>query len=113
MFYLNVTSVNEILHVLKSVICLYSGLLKDGYNMISQALALFVRVCGILHEDACMCLRLLGRLSYLMGDYPDVSPYVSVPRYKFMACSWKEGIKYHGYALNLHVQGLNSQNVWN
>lgn len=53
--------------------CIYSGLLKDGYDLISQALALLVRVCGILHEDACMCLRLLGRLSYLMGEYPDVS----------------------------------------
>lgn len=51
---------------------MYSGLLKDGYELTSQALALFVRVCGILHEDACMCLRLLGRLSYLMGEYSDV-----------------------------------------
>lgn len=107
MFYLNVTFGDLILHILKSVFCLYSGLLKDGYDMINQALALFVRVCGILHEDACMCLRLLGRLSYLMGEYPDVSPHCSIPRYKFIAFSWREGIKYHGYTFNLHVQGLN------
>lgn len=59
--------------------CIYSGLLKDAYELISQALALFVRVCGILHEDACMCLRLLGRLSYLMGEYPDVSSVLGRP----------------------------------
>lgn len=57
---------------LSAVFCIYSGLLRDGYELISQALALFTRVCGILHEDTCMCLRLLGRLSYLMEEYPDV-----------------------------------------
>lgn len=50
-----------------------AGLLKDGYELISQALALFSSVCGVLHEDVCMCLRLLGRLSYICGDYSDVS----------------------------------------
>lgn len=50
-----------------------SGLLKDGYELISQALALFSSVCGVLHEDVCMCLRLLGRLSYILGEYADVN----------------------------------------
>lgn len=52
-----------------------SGLLKDGYELISQALALFSGVCGVLHEDVCMCLRLLGRLSYILGEYADVNIY--------------------------------------
>ncbi|XP_070839589.1 clustered mitochondria protein homolog [Chaetodon trifascialis] len=47
------------------------GLLKDGYELISQALTLFSSVCGVLHEDVCMCLRLLGRLSYILGEYAD------------------------------------------
>lgn len=50
-----------------------SGLLKDGYELISQALALFSSVCGVLHEDVCLCLRLLGRLSYILGEYADVN----------------------------------------
>uniref|UniRef100_H3DFC0 Clustered mitochondria homolog n=1 Tax=Tetraodon nigroviridis TaxID=99883 RepID=H3DFC0_TETNG len=57
--------------VQRARVLIHQGLLKDGYDLISQALALFVRVSGILHEDACMCLRLLGRLSYLMGAYLD------------------------------------------
>uniref|UniRef100_A0A665TT55 Clustered mitochondria (cluA/CLU1) homolog b n=1 Tax=Echeneis naucrates TaxID=173247 RepID=A0A665TT55_ECHNA len=47
------------------------GLLKDGFELISQALTLFSSVCGVLHEDVCMCLRLLGRLSYILGEYAD------------------------------------------
>lgn len=49
------------------------GLLKDGCELISQALTLFSSVCGVLHEDVCMCLRLLGRLSYISGEFADVS----------------------------------------
>uniref|UniRef100_A0A6Q2YP14 Clu domain-containing protein n=1 Tax=Esox lucius TaxID=8010 RepID=A0A6Q2YP14_ESOLU len=45
------------------------GLLKEGYELISQALTLFSSVCGVLHQDVCVCLRLLGRLCYIMGDY--------------------------------------------
>uniref|UniRef100_A0A8D3BCA0 Clustered mitochondria protein homolog n=1 Tax=Scophthalmus maximus TaxID=52904 RepID=A0A8D3BCA0_SCOMX len=47
------------------------GLLKDGCELISQALTLFSSVCGVLHEDVCMCLRLLGRLSYISGEFAD------------------------------------------
>ncbi|CAJ1063756.1 clustered mitochondria protein homolog [Xyrichtys novacula] len=47
------------------------GLLKESYELISQALTLFSSVCGILHEDVCTCLRLLGRISYIFGDYAD------------------------------------------
>ncbi|KAM9846424.1 clustered mitochondria protein homolog [Aulostomus maculatus] len=47
------------------------GLLKEGHELISQALTLFSSVCGVLHEDVCMCLRLLGRLSYILGDNAD------------------------------------------
>ncbi|XP_044079217.1 clustered mitochondria protein homolog isoform X2 [Siniperca chuatsi] len=52
-------------------VAVQQGLLKDGYEMISQAVTLFSSVCGVLHEDVCMCLRLLGRLSYILGEYAD------------------------------------------
>ncbi|KAM9332839.1 clustered mitochondria protein homolog [Pholidichthys leucotaenia] len=47
------------------------GLLKKGYELISQALTLFSSICGVLHEDVSLCLRLLGRLSYILWDYAD------------------------------------------
>ncbi|KAM4620387.1 clustered mitochondria protein homolog [Polymixia lowei] len=52
-------------------VAVQQGLLKDGYELISQALTLFSSVCGVLHDDVCMCLRLLGRLSYILGEYAD------------------------------------------
>lgn len=54
-----------------------SGLLRDGYELISQAHAQFSSVCGVLHEDVCTCLRLLGRLSYILGDYSEVNAHRS------------------------------------
>ncbi|KAJ0061671.1 hypothetical protein NL108_005824 [Boleophthalmus pectinirostris] len=47
------------------------GLLKDGYDLISQAISLFTSVCGVLHEDVCSCLRLQGRLSYILGQHTE------------------------------------------
>uniref|UniRef100_A0A671X2B0 Clustered mitochondria protein homolog n=1 Tax=Sparus aurata TaxID=8175 RepID=A0A671X2B0_SPAAU len=57
--------------VMQAQVAIQQGLLKDGYELISQALTLFSSVCGVLHEDVCMCLRLLGRISYIMGEYAD------------------------------------------
>ncbi|XP_029304608.1 LOW QUALITY PROTEIN: clustered mitochondria protein homolog [Cottoperca gobio] len=52
-------------------VAVQQGLLKDGYELISQALTLFSSVCGVLHEDVSMCLRLLGRICYILGEYAD------------------------------------------
>ncbi|KAE8287357.1 Clustered mitochondria protein-like protein [Larimichthys crocea] len=52
-------------------VAVQQGLLKEGHELISQALTLFSSVCGVLHEDVCMCLRLLGRLSYILGEFAD------------------------------------------
>ncbi|KAM9348865.1 clustered mitochondria protein homolog [Symphorus nematophorus] len=57
--------------VQRTQVAIQQGLLKDGYELISQALTLFSSVCGVLHEDVCMCLRLLGRISYILGEYAD------------------------------------------
>ncbi|KAK2873015.1 hypothetical protein Q8A67_022912 [Cirrhinus molitorella] len=45
------------------------GCLKEGCELISQALGLFTNVYGALHQDVCICLRLLGRIHYILGDY--------------------------------------------
>ncbi|KAK1883191.1 Clustered mitochondria protein like [Dissostichus eleginoides] len=52
-------------------VAVQQGLLKEGCELISQALTLFSSVCGVLHEDVCMCLRLLGRICYILGEYAD------------------------------------------
>ncbi|KAM3601450.1 uncharacterized protein V6R79_013123 [Siganus canaliculatus] len=57
--------------VQQAQVAIQQGLLKEGRELISQALTLFSSVCGVLHEDVCMCLRLLGRISYIVGDYAD------------------------------------------
>ncbi|CAM4670777.1 unnamed protein product [Leuciscus chuanchicus] len=47
------------------------GCLKEGCELISQALGLFTNVYGALHQDVCVCLRLLGRIHYILGDYAE------------------------------------------
>nr|XP_046267647.1 clustered mitochondria protein homolog isoform X2 [Scatophagus argus] len=69
--HLKLTGTDATRLVQQAQVAVQQGHLKDGYEMISQALVLFSSVCGVLHEDVCMCLRLLGRLSYILGDYAD------------------------------------------
>ncbi|TRZ02894.1 hypothetical protein DNTS_033260 [Danionella cerebrum] len=45
--------------------------LKEGCELISQALELFMNVYGALHQDVCVCLRLLGRIHYIFEDYSE------------------------------------------
>ncbi|XP_016324965.1 clustered mitochondria protein homolog isoform X1 [Sinocyclocheilus anshuiensis] len=47
------------------------GCLQEGCELISQALGLFTNVYGALHQDVCICLRLLGRIHYILGDYAE------------------------------------------
>uniref|UniRef100_A0A3P8TI59 Clustered mitochondria homolog n=1 Tax=Amphiprion percula TaxID=161767 RepID=A0A3P8TI59_AMPPE len=69
--HLKLTSTDATRLVQQAQLAVQQGLLKDGYELISQALTLFSSVCGVLHEDVCMCLRLLGRLSYILGENTD------------------------------------------
>ena len=48
------------------------GLLKDGYDLICEALNLLNNVYGAMHPEIAACLRLLARLNYIMGDYGEV-----------------------------------------
>ncbi|XP_054857131.1 clustered mitochondria protein homolog isoform X1 [Eublepharis macularius] len=47
------------------------GFLKEGCELISEALNLFNNVYGAMHVEICACLRLLARLNYIMGDYSE------------------------------------------
>jgi len=45
------------------------GYLKDGYELISEALNLLNNVYGAMHPEIAQCLRMLARLNYIMGDH--------------------------------------------
>jgi len=48
------------------------GLIKEGYDLICEALNLLNNVYGAMHPEIAACLRLLARLNYIMGDYGEV-----------------------------------------
>jgi len=47
------------------------GLLREGFELISEAHNLLNNVYGPMHPEISMCLRLLARLHYIMGDYQE------------------------------------------
>lgn len=51
---------------------LCAGYLKEGCELINEALNLFNNVYGAMHVEICACLRLLARLNYIMGDHHEV-----------------------------------------
>lgn len=44
------------------------GCFKEGFELISEALNLLNNVYGAMHSENSQCLRMLARLSYIMGD---------------------------------------------
>uniref|UniRef100_A0A667XH34 Clustered mitochondria protein homolog n=1 Tax=Myripristis murdjan TaxID=586833 RepID=A0A667XH34_9TELE len=54
------------------------GFLKEGCELINEALNLFNNVYGAMHVEICACLRLLARLNYIMGDHPEVGSAILV-----------------------------------
>ncbi|XP_018325241.1 clustered mitochondria protein homolog isoform X2 [Agrilus planipennis] len=51
------------------------GYLKDGYELISEALNLLNNVYGAMHPEIAQCLRMLARLNYIMGDHAEAMVY--------------------------------------
>ncbi|RWS22775.1 clustered mitochondria protein-like protein, partial [Leptotrombidium deliense] len=47
------------------------GFLKDGYELISEALNILNNVYGAMHPEIAQCLRMMARLNYIMGDYAE------------------------------------------
>jgi protein TIF31 len=44
------------------------GQLRDGLELVNESYNLLSNVYGALHPDICMCMRLLARLNYILGD---------------------------------------------
>jgi protein TIF31 len=51
------------------------GALREAHWLIFEALNMYNQVYGPLHPDVVVCNRLLGRLAYVMGDYPGAFTY--------------------------------------
>nr|QVD39409.1 CLUH Clustered mitochondrial protein-like protein [Schistocerca gregaria] len=51
------------------------GYLKDGYELISEALNLLNNVYGAMHPEIAQCLRMLARLNYIMGEHAEAMAY--------------------------------------
>jgi protein TIF31 len=51
------------------------GYLKEGYELISEALNLLNNVYGAMHPEIAQCLRMLARLNYIMGDHVEAMAY--------------------------------------
>eukprot|EP00095_Tigriopus_kingsejongensis_P007062 maker-scaffold1121_size61474-snap-gene-0.19 protein:Tk07062 transcript:maker-scaffold1121_size61474-snap-gene-0.19-mRNA-1 annotation:"eukaryotic translation initiation factor 3" len=51
------------------------GYLKDGYELINEALNLLNNVYGAMHPEIAQCLRMLARLNYIMGDHVEALAY--------------------------------------
>lgn len=51
------------------------GFLKDGYELISEALNLLNNVYGAMHPEIAQCLRMIARLNYIMGEHSEAMAY--------------------------------------
>ncbi|XP_050311602.1 clustered mitochondria protein homolog [Anthonomus grandis grandis] len=51
------------------------GYLKEGYELISEALNLLNNVYGAMHPEIAQCLRMIARLNYIMGEHADALVY--------------------------------------
>lgn len=51
------------------------GYLKDGYELISEALNLLNNVYGVMHPEIAQCLRMIARLNYIMGEHTEAMAY--------------------------------------
>ncbi|PSN53310.1 Clustered mitochondria protein [Blattella germanica] len=51
------------------------GFLKEGYELISEALNLLNNVYGAMHPEIAQCLRMLARLNYIMGEHAEAMAY--------------------------------------
>ncbi|XP_044731040.1 clustered mitochondria protein homolog [Chrysoperla carnea] len=51
------------------------GYLKDGYELITEALNLLNNVYGAMHPEIAQCLRMIARLNYIMGEHAEAMAY--------------------------------------
>lgn len=72
MVFQSINSSSFCINISKLIIIPSSGFLKEGCELINEALNLFNNVYGAMHVEICSCLRLLARLNYILGDHPEV-----------------------------------------
>ncbi|UYV63604.1 CLUH, partial [Cordylochernes scorpioides] len=51
------------------------GYIKEGYELIQEALNLLNNVYGALHPEIAQCLRMLARLNYFLAEYGEAMSY--------------------------------------
>lgn len=52
-----------------------TGYLREGFELVAEALQLMNQVYGPIHPEIVQCVRLLARLSYIMGDNENALMY--------------------------------------
>lgn len=78
------------------------GALREGYDYITEALNLFNNVYGPLHSDIVQCLRLLGRINYVLGDYQEATSF----QQKAVLMSEKVNGIDHPHTISEYVSGF-------
>lgn len=80
------------------------GFLKEGYELISEALNLLNNVYGAMHPEIAQCLRMLARLNYIMGDHAEATAF----QQKAVLMSEKVNGIDHPYTITEYVSPLPS-----
>lgn len=75
------------------------GNFKEGYELISESLHLLNNVYGAMHSENSQCLRMMARLSYIMGDLPEA---ISMQQRAVLMSERVNGID-HPYTISEYV----------
>lgn len=85
------------------------GYLKDGYDLISEALNLLNNVYGAMHPEIAQCLRMIARLNYIMGEHVEAMAY----QQKAVLMSERVNGIDHPYTITEYVSELFlAKNMW-
>lgn len=78
------------------------GYIKEGFEMISEALNLLNNVYGAMHSENAQCLRILARLSYIMNDPQEA---LTIQQRAVLMSERVNGID-HPYTIAEYVSGI-------
>lgn len=78
------------------------GYFKEGFELISEALNLLNNVYGAMHSENAQCLRMLARLSYIMGDPQEA---LAIQQRAVLMSERVNGID-HPYTISEYVSSL-------
>lgn len=80
------------------------GYFKEGFELISEALNLLNNVYGAMHSENAQCLRMLARLSYIMGDPQEA---LAIQQRAVLMSERVNGID-HPYTISEYVSSIRS-----